>query len=86
MEGISLERKLYLNRDNDRICVGKEKRGERSWKGIKVRNVKGRVVDEDGEGMIGGSVLVKGSSNGVISDMDGNYNLIEVGENGLVGF
>ena len=37
------------------------------------REVKGQVVDETGLPMIGASVLVKGTSTGVITDLDGNF-------------
>lgn len=37
--------------------------------------VTGRVVDNMGEPMIGVSILEKGTTNGVITDIDGNYNL-----------
>lgn len=35
--------------------------------------IKGIVVDENGEPVIGANVLVKGTTNGTITDMDGNY-------------
>lgn len=35
--------------------------------------IKGTVVDENGEPVIGANVLVKGTTNGTITDMDGNY-------------
>lgn len=81
LERITLQTKLYFNRDNHTISVGKQKTGQGTSKGIKLRNIKGRVVDQDGEPIIGASVLVKGTTNGVITDMDGNYNLIDVPEN-----
>ena len=34
---------------------------------------KGVVLDETGETVIGASVLVKGTSNGTITDLDGNF-------------
>lgn len=37
--------------------------------------VKGRVLDESGVGVIGASVVEKGTSHGVITDMDGNFEL-----------
>lgn len=37
--------------------------------------VTGKVVDETGEGVIGASVLEKGSANGAVTDMDGNFEL-----------
>ncbi|MCD8031978.1 MAG: TonB-dependent receptor [Bacteroides sp.] len=38
-------------------------------------NVSGKVTDDLQQPMIGVSVLEKGTTNGVITDMDGNYNL-----------
>lgn len=40
--------------------------------------VKGIVKDGTGEPIIGGSVLVKGSSIGTVTDVDGNYTLSNV--------
>lgn len=40
--------------------------------------VKGNVKDETGEAIIGASVLVKGTTNGAITDMDGNFTLTHV--------
>lgn len=37
--------------------------------------IKGRVTDLEGEAVIGASVLEKGTNNGVITDMDGNFTL-----------
>lgn len=39
---------------------------------------KGIVKDTDGEPIIGASVLVKGTSNGTITDMDGNFSIPNV--------
>lgn len=38
-------------------------------------SVSGRVVDSDGEAVIGASLFVKGTTQGAISDFDGNYTL-----------
>jgi hypothetical protein len=40
--------------------------------------VKGRVTDENGEGLYGTNVVVKGTQNGVITDFEGNYTLTGV--------
>ena len=37
--------------------------------------ISGRITDDLGEPMIGVSVLEKGTSNGVITNMEGNYSL-----------
>lgn len=49
------------------------------------RMIKGTVTDENGDPLIGVSVLVKGSTVGTITDIDGNYS-IEVPERGTLEF
>ena len=44
--------------------------------------VKGRVTDAKGEAIIGASILVKGTNNGAITDIDGNYNISNVPSKG----
>ncbi|MCB0608063.1 MAG: carboxypeptidase-like regulatory domain-containing protein [Lewinella sp.] len=39
------------------------------------RMVRGRLVDSNGEPLIGGSVLVKGTTTGTVTDIDGNYEI-----------
>ena len=41
-------------------------------------SITGKVSDRQGEPIIGASVLVKGTSNGVITNIDGNFNLKDV--------
>lgn len=48
--------------------------------------VKGVVKDGTGETVIGGSVVVKGTSNGTVTDIDGNYTLSNVPANGILEF
>ena len=40
-----------------------------------VATVKGQVVDEKGEPIIGANVIVEGTTNGMITDLDGNFSL-----------
>ena len=37
--------------------------------------ISGRVLDENGEAVIGASILEQGTNNGTISDLDGNFTL-----------
>lgn len=37
--------------------------------------VNGRVTDESGEGVIGASVMQKGTNNGAVTDYDGNFTI-----------
>ena len=40
-------------------------------------NVNGLVTDFSGEPLIGVSILVKGTSNGTVTDLDGKFSLVE---------
>ncbi|RED92017.1 TonB-linked SusC/RagA family outer membrane protein [Marinoscillum furvescens DSM 4134] len=44
-----------------------------SWLYAQERRITGKVMDEEGEGLPGATVLVKGTENGTITDLDGNY-------------
>lgn len=46
--------------------------------------VTGKVIDATGEPIIGASVVVKGTTNGVITDIDGNFILKDVPKNGVI--
>ncbi|TRX60043.1 TonB-dependent receptor [Fulvivirga sp. M361] len=47
--------------------------------------VSGKVLDENGESLPGVNVLIKGTTNGTVTDFDGNYN-IQVPEDGTLVF
>ena len=46
--------------------------------------ITGLVLDASGEPIIGASVLVKGTSNGSITDLDGKFTLSNVPTNGTI--
>ena len=46
--------------------------------------VRGKVVDASGEPVIGASVVVKGTTTGVITDLDGNFILNNVSEKSIL--
>ena len=48
------------------------------------KSVSGTVVDKAGEPVIGASVVVKGTTNGTITDFDGNFSLQGVPSNGTI--
>ena len=55
------------------------------WTGLQVtfaqsRTVKGKVVDDKGEAVIGATVIVKGTTTGTVTDADGNYEITLTGE------
>jgi TonB-linked SusC/RagA family outer membrane protein len=47
-------------------------------------SVKGNVADASGEALIGASVLVKGTQKGVITDVEGNFQLSDVPSNAIL--
>lgn len=50
------------------------------------KSVTGRVTDNSGGTLPGVSVVIKGTTNGTITDMDGNFRLTNVPENGALVF
>lgn len=50
------------------------------------RRITGKVIDENGETLIGVSVMVKGTNMGIVTDVDGNYVLNNVPENATLVF
>lgn len=39
------------------------------------QDIRGKVTDETGSGIVGANIVVKGTTNGTITDLDGNYNI-----------
>lgn len=50
------------------------------------KSVSGKVTDNSGAGLPGVSVVVKGTTTGVITDMDGKYTIAKVPENAILQF
>lgn len=48
------------------------------------KTIKGKVVDSLGEPIIGANVIVKGTVNGVITDIDGNFTLLNVAPGSVI--
>ncbi len=61
--------------------LGKEYNGSQQQK-----SVSGKVTDSTGAGLPGVSVVVKGTTTGVITDMDGKYTLAKVPDNATLVF
>lgn len=60
----------YLIKDNYIMIVP-----EQNIKKAKSRNISGNVVDAKGEPLIGVTVIEKGTTNGTVTDLDGNYKI-----------
>ena len=83
LDKITEQTNLFFNRDNNTISVGKQKIGNDVLKS-KTRTIKGTVVDEAGESVIGATVMVKGTTNGVTTNLDGNYTLNDVPDDATI--
>ncbi len=62
-----------------------ERRKMGSSSAVRVQ-VRGKVLDENGSGFPGVNVLVKGTSTGAVTDMQGNYTIDVPNENGILVF
>lgn len=72
-----LDKDLTYQLQNKMIVISKINVPE-SKNGGKPKTIKGVVADEKGEPIIGASILVKGSTNGTITDVDGNFTIDNV--------
>ncbi|WP_129595293.1 SusC/RagA family TonB-linked outer membrane protein [Seramator thermalis] len=48
------------------------------------KTIMGNIVDSNGQPIIGATVMVKGTSSGTVSDMDGNFTLSDVPEDAVL--
>lgn len=83
LNAISNQSQLIFNRTNNTISVSKGKQSAQRTQGqpqSRKRTVSGVVVDEKGDPIIGASVAVQGTNNGVVTDVNGHYVLPNVPE------
>lgn len=64
----------FLVKENNQVVLSDELPDQQA----KLQDITGHVVDELGIPVIGANVLVKGSTNGVITDLDGQFSLKNV--------
>ncbi|MCG8322992.1 MAG: TonB-dependent receptor [Cytophagales bacterium] len=77
LEALAYDAEIRFKRVNNNILVVTDKRN-RSRKKIMVTEygkISGRVTDENGHGLPGVNVMVKGTDIGTITDVDGHYEL-----------
>lgn len=65
----------------EKIYLKDVKSSSTESKSVRTKTVSGVIVDTNGEPVIGASVLVKGTNNGTITDLDGKFTVNDVPEN-----
>lgn len=78
MQRVLTGKNLTYKMESDNVVVLLQKGTDQ-----KTKTITGRIVDETGEAVIGASILIKGTSNGTITDTDGNFS-ISVPEGGTL--
>lgn len=77
LDDLSRQTKLTYTQKESTILVGKPSQEAEAQKPASF-TVSGNVADENGEAVIGATVLLKGTSHGTITDIDGHYSLDQV--------
>lgn len=71
----------YIIKDDYIIIIPKS-----NVKDTKGKKVTGKVVDSKGEALIGVSIMEKGTANGAVTDINGNYSLNVSSSDAVLGF
>ncbi len=85
---ISSKTDLSFKRVNDNIFIRKKEKGTQPLiEVIEAKVITGQVTDENGEPLPGATVFIKGSSEGTVTDVDGQFRLeVEEGSILVVSF
>lgn len=71
----------------DRIIVlTKKGMGDVLSNAAQQKNIKGTIIDESGEPMPGVTVVIKGTNNGTVTDVDGKYIISNISEDAVLQF
>ncbi len=73
---------LHFNRENNTIAISISPK-QSTIPSNKPRKITGTIVDDNGDPIVGANIMVKNTSNGTITDIDGNYSLEACGEDVL---
>lgn len=68
---------IYLSDKEENLSTAQQQVG-------KERTITGQVIDSKGEPLIGVSILVKGTTDGAITDLDGNYKIVTKSANPVI--
>ena len=70
------DRQVYISKAEKQTVIASPEQQQK-------RTIRGNVVDENGEPIIGANIIERGTSNGTVTDFDGNFQL-PVGENAIL--
>lgn len=71
---ITRQVKLHFNRENNTVAVTLTPM-QRQQASSTPRTITGTITDDSGEPIIGANIMIKGTNNGTITDINGNYSL-----------
>lgn len=81
LDAITKQTKLYFSRENNTISVSTHKNTTSLSTGVAhSRKIAGIITDDRGEPIIGANIVMKGTTTGTITDLNGNFSL-EVSDN-----
>ena len=66
---------LFINNDNATAASTVSSHSSTVAEQLQSQNITGRITDSNGEPIIGASVIEAGTTNGTITDLDGNFKL-----------
>lgn len=78
LKEVSIQARLSIRRVNETIAllpVGKQELPDVGEELSVQEAISGKITDENGEGLPGATILEKGTGNGTISDIEGNFSL-----------
>lgn len=78
-----LDKSLEVNLKNKMIVISK-KGAIKNNNQIKQKTITGQIADDKGEPVIGASIIIEGTSQGTITNIDGEYTLANVPENSMI--
>lgn len=76
----------YVFKDRQILLSNKSNRDKLFENSQQQKSVSGKVTDSSGSSLPGVSVVVKGTTNGTITNMDGKYSISNIPENGTLQF
>ncbi|RKD92403.1 SusC/RagA family TonB-linked outer membrane protein [Mangrovibacterium diazotrophicum] len=84
MDDLAAKAKLSYNIAGQLVMVKKLANPDEEQKSVKT--ARGRVVDENGESLPGVNIVEKGTTNGTVTDLDGNYTINLSGKSQILVF